>query len=170
MSSELAIVFTTRSGHCRTYAEALGARLKADAHEIGDLVPRKGLFGFLRSGAQASSGKATPIRDPGVDLSAVRHVVLVQPIWASSVVPPLRTWLRAHTEELRGRAISVLVSYYGSPLEHFRLKFEREFGPMAAFAAIAQSDPESVKASKISEFSRKVLADLAAGGGAGGEV
>lgn len=136
------VLYVTRSGHCRAIAEEMGSRLGAAAHEIGDLVARRGFLGFLKSGAQSSKRDSTPIADPGVDLSAVDTVVLVHPVWAANVCPPVRTWLNAHRAELPGKRIGLLVSMKTADGAPIRARFEREFGALAAFAAIREDlDP-----------------------------
>ena len=152
--ADVIVVYVTRSGHSRSYAKDLAGKLSAPTYEIVDLVPRKGIIGWLRAGAQARAGKATPIRDPGVGLVGVTQVVLVQPIWASMVAPPMRSWIRAHKPELAGKRISLFVAYGGSFLDRFKLNFQREFGPIAAFGAIAQGDSAELKERQIEEFVR----------------
>lgn len=113
--SDTVIVYVTRDGYSRALAEELGRLVGAPAAEIGDEVKRRGFFGYMRSGFQAAARKATPIRDPGVELSRAKRVVLVQPVWASAVCPPLRTWLRAHRPELAGKRIGLVASEKGKP-------------------------------------------------------
>lgn len=143
------VVYVTRTGHSRTLAEAVAARLGAKAHEIVDLVPRNGGLRYFWAGGQASMGRATPIKDPEVDLSGVESVVLVEPVWASSVCPPLRTWLKAHKAELAGKKIALLLSSLGSEGEPFKAKFEAEFFPLAAFARVLEKDPQPEKDAAI---------------------
>lgn len=144
-----AVVYVTRTGHSRTLAEAVASRLGVKAHEIVDLVPRKGSLRYFWAGGQASMGMATPIKDPEVDLAGVESVVLVEPVWASSVCPPLRTWLNAHKAGLAGKKIALLISNQGSEGEPFKAKFEAEFFPLAAFACIHEKDPQPEKDAAI---------------------
>jgi len=102
---------------------------------------------------------ATPIGDPNVDLSSVQTVVLVQPIWASSVVPPLRTWLQTHRDELGGKKIALLASYRGSPIGRLKTAFESEFFPLTAFDGIRSKTGAEEKQRLIGEFARKILAE-----------
>jgi hypothetical protein len=154
--SESIVLFTTRSGHSRALALDLASRLGSDAREIADLVGRKGLFGWLRAGRQAAMRRATPIGDPGVDLRAVGTVVLVQPSWAASVCPPIRTWILAHAEELHGKRLALLVSCYGTPAAVSRQAFESEFapelGPLAACAAVEQKGGQEARARVLDDF------------------
>jgi hypothetical protein len=146
------IIYISRTGRSRALAQAVATRLGEAAFEIIDKVNRKGLFGYLRSGRQAMRRMATPIGDPAVDLVTAGTVILVQPIWASAVVPPLRTWLQAHKQELIKKKLGLLASNIGSPGDRLRANFEREFGPLASFAVIPQRSSEEAKSKAISAF------------------
>lgn len=144
-----AVVYVTRTGHSRALAEAVAARLGVEAHEIVDLVPRKGSLRYFWAGGQASMGMASPIKDPEVDLAGAESAVLVEPVWAGSVCPPLRTWLKAHQAELAGKKVALLVSCLGSEAEQIRAKFEAEFFPLAAFARVLEKDSQAEKDAAI---------------------
>jgi hypothetical protein len=150
------VVFVTRDGHSRVLAAEIGKRLSAPVYEIGDLVKRKGFVGYMRSGAQAWKKMATPIEDPGVKLEGVKFVVLVQPIWASAICPPIRTWLSIHRGELGGVRLALLASNFGSPPARLRANYDAEFsevfGPLAAFAVLAQRLGERERSKIISDF------------------
>ncbi|NNM66970.1 MAG: hypothetical protein HKM06_03035 [Spirochaetales bacterium] len=146
------IVYVTRTGHARELAQTLGQQLGYPVAEIKDLVPRSGLLGWLRSGSQAAKKLSTPISDPQVDLSQVNTVVLVQPVWASGVVPPLRTWLENHRSELSHKKIALLNSHLGSPLEKLKVSFEKEFFPLTAFDGIRTHATEAEKQQKLKFF------------------
>lgn len=113
---------------------------------------RKGLFGYIRSGAQASMGAATPIRDPGADLASATAVILVQPVWASSLCPPLRTWHRAHKAELAGKKLALLATNKGSAPEALKAKVEAELGPLSAFALLRESLSPAERAEALGAF------------------
>ena len=150
------VLYVTRNGHSRALATEIGKRLNAPVHEIVDLVNRKGLFGYVRAGAQASRKKATPIRDPGVELAGVKLIVLVQPIWASAICPPIRSWLIAHKNQLGGVTLALLASNMGSPAARVKTNYDTEFGkafgPLAAFAVVAQKLGEPERAKVIDSF------------------
>ncbi|GAB6276456.1 MAG: hypothetical protein SAMD01599839_09960 [Rectinema sp.] len=59
----VSILDVPRSGHARVLTEAVAARLDAKPIEIVDLVSRKGVLGFLKSGAQAVRA-GSPGREP----------------------------------------------------------------------------------------------------------
>ena len=150
--SRTAILYVTRTGHSRELATDLARKAGTTAHEIGDLVSRKGFLGLMRGGAQASRKAATPISDPGVDLGSVDTIVLVHPIWASNVCPPVRSWLEAHRPELAGKKLGLLVSCQGPDGGPVKEKFEAEFGPLAAFGVFPESIDAAEREGRLERF------------------
>jgi hypothetical protein len=150
------VLFVTRDGHSRELASRIGERLKAPVHEIKDLVRRRGFIGYMRTGAQASMKMATPIGDPGVGLEGVKLVVLVQPVWAASLCPPLRSWLLAHRDQLRGVRLALLASCQISPPARIQARYDSEFGqafgPLAALAVVRQNLSEPERSRIIDHF------------------
>jgi hypothetical protein len=149
---EIVILYTTRTGHSRALAEDLGKLTGAPVSQVVDLVGRNGTLGYLRSGFQAATRRATPIEDPGIDLSEAKTVVLVQPVWASGVCPPLRSWLNAHRSELGGKRLALLSSQLGSPPEKLKINFEAEFGPLAVFSTVVERDGPAARIAKLNDF------------------
>jgi flavodoxin len=150
--SKSVVVYVTRTGHARILAEELGRLIGAPVAEIGDEVRRDGFFGYFKTGFQASTRKATPIRDPGLDLSAADCVILVEPVWASSICPPLRTWLRAHAAELKGKRIGLLVIHKGSPAQRVEAAYLAEFGTLSAFTNVLESESPEARTRKLAAF------------------
>jgi hypothetical protein len=146
------IVYVTRTGHARALAESIASLSGGGVAEIGDPSNRKGIFGFLKSGGQASKGSGAPFVDPRVDLSGASAVALVQPLWASSVCPPLRSWIKAHKAELKGKKIGLFVTARASSGDPIRAKFEAEFGPLDAFALVREKDDEASRSRAIEGF------------------
>ncbi|PKL08836.1 MAG: hypothetical protein CVV51_06905 [Spirochaetae bacterium HGW-Spirochaetae-7] len=146
------VVYVTRTGNARRIAEDLASRLDTVALLIEDKVNRNGLWGYLRAGYHASTRKATPIGDPGIDLSGADTVVMVQPIWASGIVPPLRTWLKAHESELRGKRLGLFTVCKGSETGPIRAAFEKEFMKLTAFGGIKERDDERTQSAAFGAF------------------
>ena len=158
MKAKVIVLYVTRTGHAKTVAEALASKLGAEAVEIKDLVDRRGILGYIKTGYQASTKKATPIEAPAVDLASASTVVLVQPIWASAVVPPFRTWLDAHGAELKGKRVGLFVVCKGSDPTAVRRAYEGEFGPLTAFDGVRERDEEMLRNSVYDAFVDTLLA------------
>jgi flavodoxin len=151
--SKTIVLYVTRSGHSRDLALELAAKLGAEASEIVDLVKRRGVLGFIKTGAQASRKAATPIRDPGVDLASASTVILVEPVWAGNLCPPMRTWFRAHKAELEGKKLGFLATSQGSDPAEIKAKIEAELGPLAAFALLRETISATERNASLGEFS-----------------
>lgn len=148
------VVYTTRTGHSRMLAEKLGTLLGAPVHEVIDLVNRKGFFGFIFSGFQAVSKKATPIREAEINLSNYDGVVIVVPVWASNLTPPMRTWLQNHKRDLAGKPIAVLGSCKGSDPQTYANNIKEEFPPVKACSVCLE------KESNVDDFLKKWTQEL----------
>ncbi len=146
------IVYTTRTGHSKVLADAMATIVGTKALLIEDTVSRKGFFGYMNAGFQAVTKKATPIVDPGADLAGAETVVMVQPIWASGVTPPLRTWIRAHGEELKGKKCGLFTVCKGSDVSSLKPVFEAEFFPLSAIGGVLEKHDDQTKRKAMEAF------------------
>ncbi len=89
------IVFYTRDGSSRVVADVLKESMPgAETIELIETRSRAGLFGFLRSGFEASRGKSSELSGtPWTEVSEYDELYLVSPVWASKPAPALRTFL-----------------------------------------------------------------------------
>ena len=107
------IVYYSLEGNTRWAAEQMAARLGADTLR---LVPRaaypdRGFKKFLFGGKSAVM-KETPELEPyEVDITQYERVILATPVWAGTLAPPLRTFLRQ--EDLSGKKIALAASSMG---------------------------------------------------------
>ncbi len=154
--SNICVVYVTRDGHSRALAQDISSKTGSEIYEIVDGTNRKGFIGYMNTGRQSMKGITTPIVDPNIALERFDHVVFVQPTWAGSVPPPIRTWFSLHGKELAGKKCSLLVSNKGSAGEPIRAKFEDEFGAMigrlTAFAVVRENLTTEEKSHIVSEF------------------
>jgi flavodoxin len=104
---KILLVYYSRSGTTRKFAEAVAARLKCDTEEIQDVRSRKGLFGWLRSGREAMRKVLPPIRETTRDPTAYDIVIVGSPVWASTMASPVRTWL----DRQKGKIINTVALF-----------------------------------------------------------
>lgn len=147
-----AIVFVTRTGHCRKLAETAARLAGGRAWEIVDRIDRRGFFGFIRSGRQSTFNMATPIEDPNADLRDIDTLILITPVWAGKLAPPARTWLRAHLEEIRGTRILLIASNSGGSTARLHRSFEKEFLPIDGLLSVPIQLSEEQKLSRLEAF------------------
>lgn len=100
--ADVLVVFHSRSGHCRTVAEALGRRR---GWSLGEVVYLQGTQGYGRCARDALLRREPEIRYKGPSPSGFDAVVLVSPIWCWRLSPPMRSFVRS----VQGKAGNVAV-------------------------------------------------------------
>ena len=115
MDSKKLVVYYSRSGTTRQVAEMIASRLKCDVEGIQDVRSRKGLFGWLRSGREASRRQLPEIKPTVKDPGQYDLVVLGTPVWASAMSSPLRTYVTRNTGKFK--RLALLVTYGGTGLD-----------------------------------------------------
>lgn len=110
------IVYYSLNGTTEKAARQLAGQLDLPLYRIEDATPRKGLFGFLRSGFEASTRKCARIRPIDEYQPDAEHVVLLCPVWAGSLSSPMRTFCTQYA----GRFASFsLVLLHADPQKQF---------------------------------------------------
>lgn len=99
--SSILVIYYSRTGTTAKVAQAIAAPLGADTEEIKDTVNRKGIWGWLLAGRDASRKTETAILPLQHDLSAYDLVIVGTPIWAWTLAAPVRTFLSIHGKCIR---------------------------------------------------------------------
>jgi flavodoxin len=94
------VVYFSRTGNTRKVAEAIARSRGAVIDELIDTVDRRGLFGYLRSGYEATRQRQTVLKPWNEDPSQYDLVFVGGPVWNASVCAPIRTYLCKNTERL----------------------------------------------------------------------
>jgi flavodoxin len=88
------VVYYSRTGKTRIVAEQIAKKLNADIEEIVDLKNRRGIIGYLSGGKDAMKKTLTKIKKSVKNPLGYDLVVIGTPIWASKMVPAVRTYLK----------------------------------------------------------------------------
>jgi flavodoxin len=86
-------VFYSRTGNSKFAAEKVDSELGANT-EVVDLKNRRGLFGFIRAGYDATRGKVTKIEKTQKSPWDYYLIVVGTPVWNSRLTPATRTYLK----------------------------------------------------------------------------
>ena len=97
---KILIAFFSQGSNTKRIAEELESLLGADSERIVEKKSRKGFFGFLSAGADASMGRIGKIEPPSRDPSAYDIVIVCTPVWAGKVTPAVRAYLTLMRERL----------------------------------------------------------------------
>lgn len=88
------VVYYSRTGRTRKVAERLAQILDADLDELHDVRSRSGFFGFLVGGRDAWLERETNLAPLKYDPSGHTLVILAGPVWAFTVCPAIRAYIK----------------------------------------------------------------------------
>jgi len=109
------VIDYSRSGNTHKVAQAIAGACGADLEQIRDARPRRGLWGWIRSGREAIRAIPGDIRPPRRDPATYDLVVLGSPVWAGHVSSPMRAYLGQRSGKLRRVALFVTEGGSGGP-------------------------------------------------------
>jgi len=98
------VVYYSRSGRTRKVAEELAHLLGADLDELHETCSRTGLIGYLAGGRDAWLARDTGLAPLKYDPTGHDLVVLAGPVWAFTVCPALRAYVKLWGARLRRTA------------------------------------------------------------------
>lgn len=101
------IVYYSRTGNAEVIATSLKKELDCDCEMIIDNVNRKGIIGYIKSGYEASKKKCPPIAGLKHDIKEYNSVIIVTPIWAGTMVSPMRTFIKDNIKNIKNLSIIV---------------------------------------------------------------
>lgn len=152
------VVYYSRSGNTRFVAEQISQEIGADIAEIVDKKKRKGLFGFILSGYDATRGRLTKIVE--IEKSPLDYdlIVIGTPMWNKRIVPAVRTYLKENS--FSGKHVALFCTNLGSQPERLFTNL-KESMPKCDFVGeltIAKAKKEiDENKEKISEWSKSIM-------------
>ncbi len=110
------IVFYSMNGNTTMVAEKLAKELPADLIEIKPekTYPDKGFKKFLWGGKSAVMAETPELMPYNFSAGEYDLIVFGFPVWAGNVTPPIRTFVKEHKEELKGKRIAAFACQSGS--------------------------------------------------------
>jgi flavodoxin len=99
------VVYYTRTGNSKFAAETIAAELGGDIDEVVDLKKRQGRLAYMSCGRDAMSGKETEIAPTTRNPADYDLIVIVQPVWAWSPTPAIRTYVNRN--DLAGKKVAL---------------------------------------------------------------
>ena len=95
------IVFYSRTGCTRAAAGELARLLGADQEELKERTDRSGAAGYLVAGRDAMMKRPADLLPTTCRPEAYDVVVVATPVWAFTMCPAIRAWLRREAANLR---------------------------------------------------------------------
>ena len=130
------VVFYSRTGCTRTVAQALAARLDAVIEELRETTDRSGVAGYLRAGRDAGMRRPADLLPVACQPAAFDLTIVATPVWAFTMCPAVRTWLKR--EAVNIRRVAFVATQGGSGAERTFRHMEEIMGrpPVARLALI----------------------------------
>ena len=140
-----AIVYYSMSGNTQLAAEKIAEKIDADLIRLvpKTAYPTKGLKKFLSGGRDAIKAAEPDLEPYEFDAEKYDTVIFGMPVWASSVTPPLRTFIRDHLAELDGKRIAAFACMLGSGGDKALAKLQGALGVKAFTASTVLIEPKS---------------------------
>lgn len=95
------VVYYSRGGNTKSIAEKIKERTGGDIEEIIDVVNRKGLLGFIKSGYAASKEQSTVIKKVEKEAADYDLIIIGTPVWASRMSCAVRTYINANKDSFK---------------------------------------------------------------------
>ena len=95
------VVYNSRTGTTRKIADKLASLLKCDIEEIHDPKNRKGVFGFLSAGADATIKKLIKLETVKNNPASYDIVIIGTPMWNRTLSTPIRAYLTQYKDRFK---------------------------------------------------------------------
>lgn len=156
------IVYYSMEGNTHYIAEKMAEKLSAD---LLRLVPKKayidkGFAKFIWGGRSAVMAEKPKLMPYSVDFSLYDEIIIGFPIWASTITPPIRTFVCDNLNELKEKKISVYACQAGNGAEKAMAKLQALLGIEEFKATAVFIDPKTRPSEKnekiLSKFCNKI--------------
>ena len=112
--ARILLAYYSRTGNTRQLAETIARELRCDVEEIHDTRARLGFIEFLKSCVEALRGHHAKIEAVEHDPKAYDLIVIGTPVWAGSVLTPIRAYLGGHAGSFPDVAFFCTLGHQGS--------------------------------------------------------
>lgn len=158
----IAIIYFSMSGNTEYVAKIISEKIEADLIKI---VPKKaypdsGFRKFIWGGKSAVMGETPKLEEYEFDSTKYDYIIFGTPVWASSFVPPIRTFIKENKEKLNDKKFAVFVCYSGGGAEKAIEKLKTYLEIDSFKAELVLIDPKEKQTdgniNKIEEFCKKI--------------
>ena len=158
----IAIIYYSMSGNTEYVAKNISEKIEADLIKI---VPKKaypdsGFRKFFWGGKSAVMGETPKLEEYEFDSTKYDYIIFGTPVWASSFVPPIRTFIKENKDKLNNKKIAVFVCYSGGGAEKAIEKLKTYLEIDSFKAELVLIDPKEKQTdeniNKIEEFCKKI--------------
>ena len=164
--TKIAVVYYTMSGNTEYIAKHIAENIEVDLIKIESQkkYPSKGFTKFFWGGKSVVMGEKPRLENYEFDDSKYDYIIFGTPVWASSFVPPIKTFIYENKAKLKNKKIAVFISYSGGGAEKAIEKL-REYLEIDKFEEqLVLIDPKVMESDdniiKIQEFCKKIKSNI----------
>ena len=156
------IVYYSLEGNTAWAAEKLAAGLNASLLRLEPekAYPDSGVKKFLWGGKSAVMGEEPPLKPYVFRGEDWDRIILGFPVWAGTVTPPIRTFVKAHGGELAGKPVAAFACQSGAGGEKALKKLAALLGRESLEAELVLNDPKTrpqpENEKKLADFCEKL--------------
>ena len=156
------IVYYSLEGNTAFTAEKLAGLLGAELLRLEPEkeYPSSGMKKFLWGGKSAVMGEEPPLKPYVFRGEDWDRIILGFPVWAGTVTPPIRTFVKAHGGELAGKPVAAFACQSGAGGEKALKKLAALLGRESLEAELVLNDPKTrpqpENEKKLADFCEKL--------------
>ncbi len=156
-----AVVYYSMSGNTDYTAQKIAEKLGADIIRIAPVkaYPEKGAKKFLAGGRSAVMGETPELVPYRFDADGYDIVIIGTPVWAGTMAPPVKSFIRQNPAIASGR-IAIFTCSSGTPGDKTIAKIMKALGADAPVAGLSLIDPLTKQSAgndaMITEFCDKI--------------
>lgn len=124
------IVYYSLEGFTKGWAEKISEKTGADLlalHPVKE-YPNSGAKKFLWGGKSALMGDKPKLQPYTFNPGKYDRIIFAYPVWASSVTPPIRSFVEENKEALSDKKFGAIVTYMGSGAQKSLQKLAKILG------------------------------------------
>ena len=154
------IVYYSLEGNTEYTAQKISENLGADMLSLQPVkaYPTGKVSKFVWGGKSAVMSETPELQPYDFKSSAYDCIIFGFPVWASNIVPPLRTFIRDN--DLKGKKIAAFACQTASGADKAFIKLKNELGIDSLAAELTlldpKTNPDSGNEQKIKEFCKKI--------------
>ena len=155
------VVYYSLEGNTELVANSIAKELDADVLRLEPVksYPTGKVSKFVWGGKSAMMSETPKLQPYDYDADKYDRIICGFPVWASNIVPPLRTFIRDN-DHLKGKKIAAFACQTAAGADKAYEKLKSELGVDSLEAELTLLDPklkpDEGNAQKISEFCAKL--------------
>ena len=139
-----AIVYYSMGGNVQFVAEEVAKKIGADLIPIEPIkeFPNKGMKKFLWGGKSAVMGETPALKEYVFDADKYDTVIIGSPVWASTITPPIRTFIKENGEAIKDKKIGLILCFAGGGADKAAERFRTLLGANDFIEPLVLIDPK----------------------------